>query len=107
MSDGRPEPEVHLELRLEPLVTVATFHGLWEAELAKARLGAEGIGSTIPNENLIRLHWGMLPAVGGVRLQVREEDAEAATEILANAARRAGFGLVADGDEDDGEGEGG
>lgn len=102
MSDGWPEREVHLELRLEPLVTVATFHGLWEAELAKARLEAEGIGSTIPNANLIRLHWGMLPAVGGVRLQVREEDAETATEILANANRRAGFGLVSD-DEDEGD----
>ena len=101
MSDGRPEHEVHLELRLEPLVTVATFHGLWEAELAKARLEADGIGSTIPNANLIRLHWGILPAVGGVRLQVREEDAEAAAAILASAARRAGFGLVADTDEDE------
>jgi hypothetical protein len=67
---------------LERLVTLETFTSPWEAQLARARLEAEGIHSFIADENFIRLYWALSNAVGGVKLQVREEDATRAAELL-------------------------
>lgn len=66
---------------LLPLVTVATFSTPWEAQLAQARLAAFGIHSLIAGEHLIRMV-ALSNAIGGVRLQVRDEDAGAAAEAL-------------------------
>jgi Putative prokaryotic signal transducing protein len=67
---------------LEKLVTVETFTSPWEAQLARARLESEGIHSVIADENFIRLYWALSNAVGGVKLQVREDDVTRATELL-------------------------
>jgi hypothetical protein len=69
----------------ESLVTVATFAAPWEAQLARARLEAEGIEARLADEHLARL--GLSHAIGGVRLQVREEEAEAALAVLRREAR--------------------
>jgi len=53
--------------------------------LAQARLETEGIDSRLTDENLARL--GLSNAIGGVRLQVREEDAELAAQVLRREAR--------------------
>jgi hypothetical protein len=74
-----------LPVRYEMLVTVATFAAPWEAQLAQARLETEGIDSRLTDENLARL--GLSNAIGGVRLQVREEDAELAAQVLLREAR--------------------
>jgi hypothetical protein len=66
---------------LQALVTVATFNTPWEAQIAQARLGAEGFYSLIADENVIRLV-ALANAVGGIRLKVRERDAAAAAEVL-------------------------
>lgn len=67
---------------LERLVTVETFTSPWEAQLARARLESEGIHSVIADENFIRLYWALSNAVGGVKLQVREDDVTRAAELL-------------------------
>jgi hypothetical protein len=72
-------------VQYEMLVTVATFAAPWEAQLAQARLETEGIDSRLTDENLARL--GLSNAIGGVRLQVREEDAEVAVQVLRREAR--------------------
>ncbi len=70
---------------LERLVTVATFSTPWEAQLAQARLGAEGLHSLIANEHVIRLV-ALSNAVGGIQLKVRERDLEAAAAVLRRLA---------------------
>lgn len=65
------------------LEAVAAFSYLHEAEFARTSLEAEGIVTVIENENLIRLDWLYMNALGGLRLLVREEDAARAREILA------------------------
>ena len=65
------------------LVTVAKYCYPYEADLAKARLEAEGIPAFAADEHIVRLDWFYSNAVGGIRVQVAEHDAELAKEILA------------------------
>lgn len=64
------------------LVTVASFSSYFDMHLIKGRLEAEGIPCIVVGEN----HVTILPiydiALGGIRLQVRAQDADAAKEIL-------------------------
>ncbi|HEY4642654.1 MAG TPA: DUF2007 domain-containing protein [Thermoanaerobaculia bacterium] len=62
--------------------TIANYPDLISAELAQSLLEAEGIMSTIPEENIAGLDWRWSTALQGIRLQVAEEDAEAARELL-------------------------
>jgi len=62
--------------------TVGNFPDLASARLAQAMLEGEGIPSTIPDEYLAGLDWRMSGALGGVRLQVSPEHAEAAVALL-------------------------
>jgi Putative prokaryotic signal transducing protein len=79
---------------LQRLITIATFSTPWEAQLAQARLGAEGLHSLIANEHVIRMV-ALSNAVGGVQLKVREQDAAAATEVLQRLAPLPEIYLVA------------
>lgn len=65
------------------LVTVARFRDLPEAMLARGRLQSAGIDAFLADENYIRMDWFMSNMIGNMRLQVREDDAESAKEILA------------------------
>lgn len=65
------------------LVTVARFRDLPEAMLARGRLQSAGINAFLADENYIRMDWFMSNMIGNMRLQVREDDAESAKEILA------------------------
>jgi hypothetical protein len=82
------EPEYELSQR----VTVETFSSPWEAQLARACLEAEGIDAVIADENFFRLYGALSNALGGVRLQVRPEQADRAAELLRN--RRPVFYVV-------------
>ena len=84
------------EYDLEQLVTVETFSSSWEAQLARACLEAEGIHSVIADEHFHRLYSALTSTLGGVRLQVRPEDAERAADLLRN--RRPLFYLVTEDD---------
>ena len=64
------------------LVTVARFRDLPEAILARGRLQSAGIDAFLADENYIRMDWFMSNMIGNMRLQVREDDAESAKEIL-------------------------
>lgn len=85
-----------LEFELEKLVTVETFSSSWEAELARACLETEGIHSVVADEHFFRLYSALSSTLGGVRLQVRPEDAERAAELLRE--RRPILYLVSDED---------
>ncbi len=64
------------------LVTIAQYRDLPEALLAKGTLESTGISCYLANENIVRLDWLLANSVGGIRLQVRHEDAGLATEVL-------------------------
>jgi Putative prokaryotic signal transducing protein len=70
---------------LQRLVTVRTFSTPWEAQIAQARLGSEGLHSLIANEHVIRMV-ALSNAVGGIQLKVREQDAEEAAAVLERLA---------------------
>ncbi len=84
------------EYDLEKLVTVETFSSSWEAQLARACLEAEGVHSVIADEHFHRLYSALTNTLGGVRLQVRPEDADRAADLLRN--RRPLFYLVTEDD---------
>lgn len=64
-------------------VTIACYDMPYEAQIARARLQAEGIKTFIADEHTINMQWLYAQALGGVKLQVRARDAKWAAEILA------------------------
>lgn len=80
------------------LVTVARFRDLPEAMLARGRLQSAGIDAFLADENYIRMDWFMSNMIGNMRLQVREEDAESAREILEQQVPE-DFEIGADGEK--------
>lgn len=81
---------------LERFVTVATYAFPWEAQLAKARLESEGIASVVADEITAGLYGAN--AIGGVKLRVREEDADRATALLSTLRPLPQIYLVTDED---------
>jgi ribosomal protein S27AE len=65
------------------LITVGNYPDLASAQLAQSLLEAEGIPSSIPDQHLAGLDWRLTGGLGGVRLQVAPELAEAAIALLA------------------------
>lgn len=65
------------------VATVGRYPDLASAKLAQSMLEAVGIAATVPDEGMAGLDWRLVPGLGGVRLQVAAEDAEAAAELLA------------------------
>ncbi|MBS0664549.1 MAG: DUF2007 domain-containing protein [Verrucomicrobia bacterium] len=63
--------------------TIASFSQPVEAHLLRTRLEAEGIPAYIRDENLVTLDWLYSNAVGGVKVDVADEDYERAVAILA------------------------
>jgi hypothetical protein len=76
-----PSPEAE-EVKISNLVTIRLFRDLPDALFAKALLESSGIECWLADENIVRLDWFISNAIGNMRLQVREEDAETALELL-------------------------
>ncbi len=53
-----------------------------EAELARIKLEANGIRCFLAGKNFISMYWLLSSCCRGIKLQVRESDAEKALEIL-------------------------
>jgi hypothetical protein len=64
------------------LVTVRRYRDLSEAIVARSLLESAGLRVQLQDENLVRLDWQISNFIGGIRLQVEEEDAATATEML-------------------------
>jgi len=50
--------------------------------MLRMRLGAAGLSAYVQDENLIQMDWLLSNAVGGVRVQVEDEDVAAALNFL-------------------------
>jgi hypothetical protein len=74
-EDGEVGPE-------EPLVTVCTYNTSMEAHFARMTLENAGIPCVILDEGINAWYPHLTTAVGGIRLQVLETDAEAAAREL-------------------------
>jgi hypothetical protein len=66
----------------ETLVTVDTFYNSIEADLMKSRLEAEGINVFLLGEYHVQLLWLHSNAIGGIKVQVKERDAERARSLI-------------------------
>jgi len=70
------------EAELRRLATVRKFRDLPEALLAKGSLDSAGVESYLVDDNMVRMDWFISNFIGGIKLQVRPEDAAAASQIL-------------------------
>jgi hypothetical protein len=67
----------------ESWITVATYYQHPQAVLAKSLLDAAGIQCWLRDEHVSRMYGGLQGAAfGGIKLQVRPEDEQAALEAL-------------------------
>lgn len=64
------------------MITVATFVKIEQAELARERLAAEGIEAFLPDSTTANVYPALDWASGGIRLTVRDEDADRARQVL-------------------------
>jgi hypothetical protein len=64
------------------LVSSRRFRDLPEALLAKGSLDSSGIECFLTDDNMVRMDWFISNLLGGVKLLVNREDAEAATTML-------------------------
>lgn len=72
---------------MSKLVTIASFINPWDAYLAKGKLEDEGIPALIADEYHVWANWIYAQALGGVKIQVFEENASAANDILSSLAQ--------------------
>jgi len=66
------------------LIIIAQTSQPVEAHLMKTRLESEDIECFLQDENMVAANWLYSNAIGGVKLLVREEDAERAAKILSS-----------------------
>jgi hypothetical protein len=64
------------------MVTIRTCATLPEAHIIQSQLGGSGIKTFLPDECTVQNNWMWTNAMGGIRVQVLEEDAERAEEVL-------------------------
>jgi hypothetical protein len=73
-------------LEQRDLVWIRRFRDLPEALLAKGSLESSGIECFLTDDNMVRMDWFISNLLGGVKLVVNREDADAATAILDQPA---------------------
>jgi len=64
------------------MVTIAKYTHPDEAQLARMKLEGSGIYAFVADEAMATLHCFLAGSLGGIRLQVRDEDRGRALEIL-------------------------
>lgn len=66
----------------EKLATVGTFSTPTEANIVRNHLEADGIRAFLADEAIVGMAWHLGTAVGGVKLQVAEDDVERALAVI-------------------------
>jgi hypothetical protein len=64
---------------------VAAFDTPVKAEIARLALDRAGIRSVIEDSEIVAMDWLLANAVGGIKVKVREADADRAAEVLADS----------------------
>ncbi|OSZ78874.1 hypothetical protein CAP35_11670 [Chitinophagaceae bacterium IBVUCB1] len=73
------------------LVTIAVFAVAFQAQLLKGRLEADGIPCFIKDEHTVQVNPMLNNALGGIKLQVMEEDVPTAVGLLRYSGYRTVF----------------
>ena len=82
-SPTQPDPDGSQdEVTLRRMETIRSFPDVMQAWLAKSSLESAGIECGLLDDNMVRLDWGASIVLGGVKLQVKPEDAETALVLL-------------------------
>jgi Putative prokaryotic signal transducing protein len=81
--------------------TIATFGNPIEANLAKAAVEREGITAFLADESSANTLWHVAIAIGGIKLQVPEEDAQIALQALADVRAEGPASIDLDAEEYD------
>lgn len=68
---------------MSQLTTIRTFDNYIHAHIVKGRLEEEGIQVFIKDEQTVTLYWIYSNAIGGIKLQVLQEDEAKALALLA------------------------
>jgi hypothetical protein len=68
----------------DKLITIANFIEPFQADLARVKLESEGIRCFLAGENFAATYWLLSGADRGIKLQVRQSEAERALEILSS-----------------------
>jgi hypothetical protein len=76
LDEMEPQPE------FQKFVTVRKFRDLPEALLAKGSLESAGIECRLFDDNMVRLDWFWSNLLGGIKLQVTQEEVGSANAIL-------------------------
>jgi hypothetical protein len=71
----------------ETLVTIAVFHSQTEFLLARTRLESADIECFAYDENMLRIGGWHSHIFGGIKLQVRESEAQDALAVLRHTAQ--------------------
>lgn len=92
LSSAQIEPrdtanEENLEFR--DLVTIRSYWGLLEAEMARGLLESAGIDAFLFDDNMVRMDWFNAIALGGIKLRVDADNVDAANRVLEDAAEKA------------------
>jgi Putative prokaryotic signal transducing protein len=82
LAEPTPAPAIKERSKV---VILRKYMTLPEALLAKSILDSAGIESFLADQNIIRMDWFLSNALGGVKLRVREEDAEEAAALLGQS----------------------
>lgn len=83
---GRAQRAKAAILVQEDLVTIAVFHSQLEFLLARTRLESADIECFAYDENMLRIGGWHSHMLGGIKLQVRESEAQDARAILHHTA---------------------
>lgn len=73
------------------LITIAVFAVAFHAQLLKGRLEADGIECYIQDEHTVQVNPVLSNALGGIKLQVKEEDVPLAVNLLRYSGYRTVF----------------
>jgi len=83
---GETGPRAESDSAHPRLVRLHRYRDMPLASVAKSILDSAGIESFLADENVLRMDWLYSNALGGIKLLVREEDAETARTMLEQSA---------------------
>jgi hypothetical protein len=78
------------------LTTVATYGSSFEAQVAKNCLQESGISACVVNDTIVDMAWHLGRAVGGVKVEVPQSEANEARDILEQLRTHGAQGEEAD-----------
>jgi len=86
MAIQDPEQDRQPTVEYRALTMICRYRDLPEALVAKASLESAGVACFLADENIVRMDWFWSNLLGGVKLFVHTEDADAAVKILEEPA---------------------